>query len=203
MAVSADAGGAGRPFGLAEFWMNFRLSGLSHLCGLALCLPLLGCGPGRNEFAPVCPSAMLVPELADLTRFAADHPGAGHDITDIVVHARIVRVDGKCSPGDSPSVLGATVQISISVQRGPAMIGREADVPVFVAVTQGDTVRDKQQLPVHVVFPPNVDRLTLTSQPIDLGLPVGEGVNGAAYGVIAGFQLTPDELAANRRAKGG
>jgi hypothetical protein len=180
--------------------MKFRLSWL----GLpAILLSIAGCGPGRNEFAPACPAAALVPSLADLTRYASDHPGGGRDLTDLVVQARVIRIDGSCAAGDSAGTIDAKVQVSIAVQRGPAMSGREADVPVFVAVTKGDDVRDKQILPVHVVFPPNVDRLNLTSPVVDLILPVDASVTGAAYKVIAGFQLTPDELAANRRANGG
>ncbi len=110
---------------------------------------------------------------------------------------------GKCQAGDDKSLLPAEVQISISVQRGPAMKGRDADVPVFLAVTEGETVRDKKVFPVHVQFPPNVDRLLISSADIDLDLPVSKQKSGASYGVIAGFQLTPDELAANRRAGGG
>jgi len=64
-------------------------------------------------------------------------------------------------------------------------------------------VRDKQVFPVHIVFPSNVDKLTVTSPDIGLGLPVTREKTGAAYGVIAGFQLTPDELTANRKAAGG
>jgi len=157
--------------------------------------PLFGCGPGRNEFAPACPVAALVPALADLTRFN----GNGHDLTDLVVQARIVQVNGACSPG-SAGTLATSVSISITMQRGPGMNGREADVPVFVAVAKGEDVLDKQMLPVHVVFPPNVDRVTMTSKPIDLSLPVNESVNGPSYRIIAGFQLTPDEVEANRRA---
>jgi len=47
------------------------------------------------------------------------------------------------------------------------------------------------------------DRLTTTSAPIDMALPIGQGVTGAAYRIISGFQLSPDELAVNRQAKGG
>ena len=70
---------------------------------------------------------------------------------------------------------------------------------MFLAVIEGDTVRDKQVFPIHVVFPPNVDRLTLTSPGIAMALPVTKDVSGASYGVTAGFQLSADELAANRR----
>ena len=83
------------------------------------------------------------------------------------------------------------------------MQGRDADVPVFLAVTEGDTVRDKKVFQLHLSFPPNVDRLTITSPDIDLDLPVSSEKSGAAYSVISGFQLTPDELAANRGAGGG
>jgi hypothetical protein len=52
------------------------------------------------------------------------------------------------------------------------------------------------------VFPPNVDRLTMSSPEIDIDFPVSKSKTAAAYSVIAGFQLTPDELAANRHASG-
>jgi hypothetical protein len=143
-----------------------------------------------------CPVASLVPTLADLTRFN----GNGRDLTDLVAQARIVQVNGSCSPG-SAGTLDASVAISITIQRGPGMNGRDVDVPVFVAVTRGEDVLDKQMLPVHITFPPNVDRVAMTSHPINLSLPVGDGVNGPSYRVIAGFQLTQEEVDANRQSR--
>jgi len=172
-----------------------------RLCLPALLLLLVGCGSGHGGFAPACPVARLVPELADLVRYAT--PGGGHDVTDLVLQARISDVQGACEPTEEKTTLAASVRISVSVLRGPAMHGREVEVPVFLAVVQGDTVRDKRVFPVHVVFPPNVDRLTTTSAPIDMALPVSQSVTGAAYRIISGFQLSPDELAVNRQARGG
>ncbi len=177
--------------------MSFRPLLLSLLGLPAL---LAGCGPGRNEFAPVCPAARLVPELADVTRYAGGGPT--HDLTDLIVQGRVVSLQGSCKKGDDKDTLSANIQIGITLQRGPAMRGRETDIPVFLAVTDGDTVRDKQVFPLHVVFPANVDRLTMSSPIIDLALPVTRGKTGAAYGIIAGFQLSPDELAANRHLRG-
>jgi hypothetical protein len=165
-----------------------------------LAVPLFGCAPDRNAFAPLCPSAKLIPALADLTRYAG--PGPAHDLTDLILQARVTAVNGQCKAGDDKSVLPTTVVVTISVQRGPAMQGREADVPVFLAVTEGDSIRDKKVFPVHVVFPPNVDRLAMNSGDIDLGLPISSEKSGNAYAVIAGFQLTPDELATNRKGGG-
>jgi hypothetical protein len=73
-------------------------------------------------------------------------------------------------------------------------------VPVFLAVTDGDTILDKRIYPLHVVFPPNVDRLVLRSEEQSLVLPVSPGRSGAAYTILIGFQLTPDELEQNRRS---
>ena len=42
------------------------------------------------------------------------------------------------------------------------MQGREAEVPVFVAVTEGETILDKHVYLMQVAFPSNVDRVTLT-----------------------------------------
>ncbi len=173
------------------------MSSRLRFCLPALLLAVSGCGPGRNDFAPVCPTARLIPALADLTRYAG--PGPAHDLTDLILQARVTAVNGKCQPGDDKSTLAATVDITISVQRGPAMQGREAEVPVFLAIAEGDTVPTKQVFPVHVVFPPNVDRLSMSSGDINVSLPVSAEKSGNAYQVIAGFQLTPDELNANRR----
>jgi hypothetical protein len=182
--------------------MPRRLLTAISLSGQALPLLLLfGCGPTRNAFAPVCPTPRLVPALADVTRYAS--PGPAHDLTDMELQARVVAVNGKCAAGDDKDVLAASVQVSVLVQRGPAMRGREGDLPVFLAVTEGDAVLDKQVFQAHIMFPPNVDRVTITSPDIDLDLPVSPSKSGASYGIIAGFQLSPDELAANRRAGGG
>jgi hypothetical protein len=170
---------------------------------VCLCLPLLllGCGPGRNEFAPPCPAPVLLPTVADLTRYSPT--ATTHDLTQLVVQARIESLNGSCKAGDDASTIDTTVRIGLSIQRGPAMQGRDVDLPVFLAVTLGNDVRTKQIFPVHITFPPNVDHLAITSADIALTIPVSDKVTGASYGLIAGFQLTPDELAANRAARQG
>lgn len=166
---------------------------------LALTALLFGCGPGRTEFAPTCPAPRLVSTLADLTRYSPT--AKTHDITGLVVQARVVSLNGTCQSGDDKTTIAAKTRIGLSIRRGPAMVGRDADLPVFLAVTLGDEVRDKHVFQVHVTFPPNVDHVDLVSPEIDLAIPVSAGVTGASYGLIAGFQLTADELAANRSAQ--
>ena len=167
---------------------------------VAVPLVLAGCGPGKDQFAPACPRPAFLAEAGDLDRYrTGTAPGGGHDITDLVLHGRIVAVTGSCKPGDKKDQLAVALTAGVELTRGPAMQGVEADVPVFVAVTEGDTILDKRVYPLHVAFPSNVDRMTINTNEIDLVLPVRPKKSGAAYTILVGFQLTPDELAVNRQ----
>jgi hypothetical protein len=76
------------------------------------------------------------------------------------------------------------------------MPGRETDVPVFVAVTDGNKILDKYVYLMHAVFPSNVDRVTLTPGDTRIVLPVTTARSGAAYTIVVGFQLPPNQLQA-------
>ena len=168
---------------------------------LGLLTLLAACGPGRNEFPPACPSATLVRPTADLIRYRAG--STGRDLTDVMLQGRIAGVNGACRRGDRNNTLAVTSRFSAEFSRGPAMQGRDADVLVFVAVTEGERILDKQIYQIRVSFPPNLDRITVTSGDVDMLLPVSQEKSGAAYTIIAGFQLTPEELEANRMRAAG
>ncbi|MBN8908233.1 MAG: hypothetical protein J0H99_16710, partial [Rhodospirillales bacterium] len=94
------------------------------------------------------------------------------------------------------------VKIGVDVTRGPALPTSSADLPLFVAVTEGDQILDKQVFNMHAEFPSNVQSLQAVGGPIDMTLPVRPSKSGAAYQLRIGFQLTPDELAANQHRLG-
>jgi hypothetical protein len=179
--------------------MPFRLPRLGWFA--VLLAPLVACGPTRNQFAPACPGRAILGDAADLDSYRPGAAGGGRDLTDLVYHARIVGIQGSCRDGDEKGQLAVTAQVGVEVSRGPAMQGREADVPVFVAVTEGDNILDKRTYAMRVGFPPNVDRVTVTPGDLSLVLPVTQGKSGAAYTIVAGFQLTPDQLAQRRQGR--
>ena len=51
----------------------------------------------------------------------------------------------------------------------------------------------------QVEFPANVDRIALTSQQLRMVLPTTKDKSPAAFGVVAGFQLMPEEVETNRQ----
>ena len=164
------------------------------LAALAL-LGLSGCG-GSNlpKFAPACPATGILRDGADMTRFR----GTGTDLTDMVVDGRITGLSGKCSLDDLTH-LHTVLSVSMELARGPAAVGRQADVTYFISVSRGDTILDKKDYTFNVEFPRNAERLRLTGDQIDLVLPVNDKLSGSAYSVLVGFQLTPEQLAFNRR----
>jgi hypothetical protein len=177
--------------------LPFRPAAALLLVGL---VPLLdGCGPRKDEFPPVCPRASLVWEASDLSRYRDESASATQDVRDLVLSARVVAVPAKCGPGDNTHEIAADVGITMTFNRGPAMQGRSADVPFFFAVTEGGVIRDKQVFQTRITFPENVDQVTWTSDLVHMVFPITATKTGAAYTVLAGFQLTPDELAVNRR----
>jgi len=189
-----------QPGGLAppaECPMPAPMLTLPRLFAIVLLLPILaGCGPRTNEFPPPCPNPAFLRDLSDLVRY---RPGAaGRDLTDLVVRARLTALRGRCEQS-SPNTLDTLVEVNMELFRGPAMQGRRVQIPIFLAVLDGDAIVNKQVFPVDFEFPDNLDRATISTPPVALGLPVSPQKSGAAYGLIAGFQLTDDELATNRR----
>jgi hypothetical protein len=87
----------------------------------------------------------------------------------------------------------------IDLVRGPAMQGRTYVLPLFVAITDADAIRDKTLIGLSIAFTPNVDTARALSQEVRIEIPVTPDKSAAAYGIIAGFQLSPEEVAAWRR----
>ena len=168
---------------------------------LLVTVPLASCGPGPGEFAPACPTPLFEQSLSDITRYR--NPGETGDLTELVLQGRLVSVSGQCKLASSKARdLLVQVKVGMQITRGPALKGNTADVPVFIAVTDGDTILDKQVYSIRVEYPSNVEMLALSGGPIEMSLPIGPSKSGAAYQIRVGFQLTPDELAANRQRLG-
>ncbi len=163
---------------------------------LACTAVLAGCGSDDpNEFPPACPAASILADGADLTR----NDGHGFDITNVVLDGRMTGLQGKCRRSEDHKTLDAELRVGMDLTRGPSAAGRTAAVPYFVAVSRDDRILDKRVLTINVTFPANTDRLHVDGEPVMLAFPTPKGVIGPNYKIVVGFQLTPQELAANRR----
>ena len=158
---------------------------------------LAGCNPGRDVFPPVCPRPGLPAETGDVSAYREGTTG-GH-LTDLLYSGRMMGIQGQCKlDPDNKYSLRSTVQFSVELTRGPALQGRSVAVPVYLAVTEGTQILNKRIIVLRAVFPPNVDRTNITTGELELTLPISPTRSGAAYSILAGFQLTPEQLQATR-----
>lgn len=153
---------------------------------LAPALLLAGCfGPERDAFPPECAAIRPLPTAQDMALY---RPGGGHDLTDVQIEGSILSASGSCKDGQSGKTVDTTLTLNMRFQRGPAAPGRQANVRYFVAVAEGDAILNKQVFAAPVVFPPNVDTATVSTQPIQILLPVGANRSAGRYTIWVGFQ---------------
>jgi hypothetical protein len=162
---------------------------------------LASCGPGRDEFPPICPSPLLPAVTGDVSTY---RPGAtGEHLTDLLYSGRMMGIQGQCKVDpDNRYRLDTTVKFDIEVTRGPALQGRQAHVPVYLALTEGNQILDKRVIVLGAAFPPNVDRINIATGDLEMLLPISPTKSGAAYSVLAGFQLTPEQWEAAKTKAG-
>jgi hypothetical protein len=171
---------------------------LFRVVAVTALMPLLfACAPERDQFPPACPGVGFLTPTADLASF---RPGSdGRDLTALMVAGRMQGIKGKCETGEKKGTVEATITVAAEITRGPAMPGNTVTVPIYVAVTEGNQILDKRVYTLSATFPPNVDRVEVTTPEIFMVLPVSQAKSAAAYSILSGFQLSPSELATNTR----
>ncbi len=162
---------------------------------LSLAALLSACGSDPNETAVQCPKPYVLPDAATLSRYR----GAGRDLSDLVLSVKLTDVRGACSGALGTKLEGAHSHVVMVVTRGPASTAPDADIPYGLGVLRNGQVLDEARYVQHVVFPPNVDTVQVTGQEVKMKLPTAKGVTGPSYHLYFWLQLTPEQLAANRR----
>lgn len=151
-----------------------------------------------NRPDPACPSAAILADAANVTKF---RDGSGRDLTDVVVEGEIVNIAVGCSY-DRRGV-SVDLQVAIAGTRGPADRSRAAEFDYFVAVTDAErNVLAKEIFRVRVRFADNQTRVGQVEE-IEPRIPHTDPAKAARYQILVGFQLTPDEIAWNRKRRDG
>ena len=164
----------------------------------AAALALAGCGGGNQQAAALlaCPTPGLLRDAVDLTRYR----GGQGDMTALMVDARISGVaNGTCSESRDRRALTMQFSVMLSAERGPAAEGRQAQIPLMIAILgEGGQVL-RHQVVTQIVSFPTTGRANIVSEPVELVLPVSQTRRATDYQVVVGFLLNEQELATNRR----
>ncbi|MEK9673739.1 MAG: hypothetical protein VW268_14750 [Rhodospirillaceae bacterium] len=154
----------------------------------------------KGEVTVACPKANII---ADAVRRLQYREGSGRDLTDIDNEITIKQVTVGCkSKIDRDTRSGkvsASINLDLTISRGPANKDRFVDFGYFVAVTDlADKVLYREGLNEKVVFAENQTRLEYESGAIILDIPIQAGQTGDNYRILVGMQLTRDQLKLNR-----
>jgi len=184
-------------------WLIHSLIGPA-LFGISGCVSL---DKVKDVFAdPVilaCPETRILADASEITRYIK---GGGRDLTDVVSEGKIQNINLAClTKIDGKNLIGVMeveVGINIDASRGPADINQKAVYPYFISVTNlNKKVVYHEKFNVGINFSGNRSRLSFSSKPITIVLPLRPELTGMSYLIYSGFILTRKQLEHNRQRR--
>ncbi len=163
--------------------------------GALMAVLIAACTPSAPP--PACPRAAILSELATVTKFRS---GPARDLTDVTAQGEIFDILVGCKYDRQ----GVTVdlQLAIRAQRGPADQTRRAQLEFFVAVADAQrNILNKAVFPAVFEFREGQTTVARVEE-LEPVIPRATAETGPTYEILVGFQLTPDEIEWNRRARG-
>ncbi|MGH6977233.1 MAG: hypothetical protein ACREEA_11505 [Stellaceae bacterium] len=163
---------------------------LALVAAMALPVSLAGCFGSTSAETLTCPSTAATPGLDVAPLFS----GPGRTRDDIAAAARILAVKDSCS--EEKGGIRADVAVTFSIVRGSSQV-QNPQFTYFVAVVDGGgNILNEQRFGLVAHFAGNAS-VVATTDNITVHLPVKRVAAGADYGIVAGFQLTPDQIQFN------
>lgn len=148
------------------------------------------------EQALPCPSVGILGDTEYLTLFSGD----GTDVTDIVLRAEIERVVNRCEYDIDDGIIYVDLAFRGTAEIGPAATSREITVPIFIALTELDSrVLRKDVIPMTLTFEGNQRQTSFIHTIEESKVPYVARIDGSAYEILVGFQLTVEQKEYNNR----
>jgi hypothetical protein len=148
------------------------------------------------EEALPCPAVGILGGSEELTLFS----GQGNDITDIVLTGEMERVLSQCEYDIDDGIILVDLAFRGTAEIGPGATAREISVPFFIALTEVDSrVLRKDVFELKLTFPGNRRSTSFIHTIEEVKVPFVARIDGSSYEILVGFQLTPEQLAFNRR----
>lgn len=169
------------------------------LQALALCLPLVlgACSSDEETTYLPCPSVVIIPEAAALTRFSE----AGRDLSDIRFEAAITGAQAFCAYEGWD--LDIWVDVDLDVQRGPAMAAAgsgaaPASFSYFMALASRDLqVIAREGFEFSAPLNDEIPQIQAAEQ-LGTRVTLARDSLGDDLVVLLGIELSREELAYNR-----
>jgi hypothetical protein len=166
--------------------MRFSLSRLA-LAGVLL-LPLMGC----STKIAICPVPAILADTQSVTFF---RPGTAPDMANELYTVSLINAQGDCTYNTRQNLVKASLDLTFRATRAPQATAATYTVPYFVAVTENARIFNKRLLHLKFTFAPGASTATISQSPDDIELHVSNGKLPWNYEELAGFQMSPEQIA--------
>lgn len=147
-----------------------------------------------------CPSVGVLDGADRITVFN----GQGHDLTDVVVRAEISKAVTSCEYDTGDHTISVDIAFNGAAEMGPAATSTDMTLKGFLAVTRVDGRKvSKQIYDIPLSFDGKSRQIRFLKSIDDTVVPYSNTMNGSIYVMLVGFQVTPEQLAYNRKAPTG
>ena len=148
-----------------------------------------------NEGSPkTCPATAILDDAGELVRFASTPPKGPNDIA---FNTRMKFISGVCDSDESEVVM--ELNTWMTAERGPANVKGEISFVYFVAILGKDKkVLTRTKFPMVARFQGRENKLEFADA-VTVTIPRKKGDLPTDYIVYLGFEMTPEELAFNRK----
>ena len=161
---------------------------LLRLVPLGALLLVMGC----SQRITVCPVPAILADTQSLTVF---RPGTMPDPANELFTISLVNSEGDCTFNTKDSLVTASLELTFRATRTPTNERVTYSVPYFVAIHEGARIYAKRLYTLKFSFAPGAATTVIKQAPADVRVQVANGKLPWNYQELAGFQMTPDQLA--------
>jgi hypothetical protein len=169
----------------------FCLPALRRLPVLGLALLAAGCS---NRIL-VCPVPAI---LADTANITVMRPGTVPDLANELYTVHLIDADSDCVVNNRTAIVKSSLTLTFRATRAPTREAARYSVPYFVVATEGSKIFAKRAYTLTVEFAPGAATATIKQSPDDTAIQIENGKLPWNYQLMAGFQLTPAQIAYNK-----
>ena len=156
-----------------------------------LLLALAGC----SQKIVVCPVPAI---LADTSTVTVLRPGTTPDLANELFTATITNAEADCVFNQSTSIVRASMDLTFHATRPPSRDAATYSVPYFVVVHEKEKVFAKRLYTLRFTFAPGAASADIKQAPEDTQIKISNGKLPWNYQLLAGFQLTEEQIAYNK-----
>ena len=166
------------------------LRALRLLVPVAAVLVAAGCS---NRIV-VCPVPAI---LADTANVTVMRPGAVPDLANELYSVSLINAESDCAFNQRTGVIKSSLDLTFRATRAPSADAATYSVPFFVVVHENNKLFSKHIYQLRFTFAPGAATATIKQSPDETSIQLENGKLPWNYQLLAGFQLTPEQIAYN------